>query len=68
MIVDFNGEKMNPSVVAKALFYHYGCGADVSDPAGDVYKFEGATEREVGLIAEQFSIVCTRMSKQLLGK
>ena len=68
MIVDFEGNRMNPSVVAKALFYHYGKRADGGDPEKLVYCYPKATQREVDLVEEQVEIVRIRMSKQLLGK
>lgn len=68
MIVDQDGGKMNPSTVAKALFYYYGQEMSLGDVERKVFDFTKATDREMGLIDEQCEIVRTRMSKQLLGK
>lgn len=70
MIVDNEGNKMTPSTVAKALFYHWGSNVTVLH---DTVELTGAqpdelTDREVGLIMDQYFIVCKRMAKQLLGK
>ena len=71
MIVDSEGNKVNPSDLAKQLFYLFGATC-LDDEFGDVastsVEVGKMTEREIGLVQHQLEVVRERMAKLLLGK